>query len=499
MKRSGRLIILVVVLVVLCGGAVLVTQLTKDSNTAEVQEDVTILTLDSDQVTELSWDYSEDLSFIHEGDTWTYTADPSFPLEEKHLNTIMRALSDLTAYKVIEDVSDYEQYGLEDPVCTVNVEGEQPTVLKFGNVSTDGEYVYMSMDNGNVYMVDISLLEDFEYSLYDLITMEEIPYMESINSADVQSETRTLDIVEKVNSGLAYSDNYIWFLDSDGAYTALDNDLTEEFIGTFENLEWQSCVAYDVTDFSQYGLENPAATVTISYESTTTEETGETDEDGNAVTETVRKEGTFVLELGDYIGESCYARIAGSSMVYLVDATVCDAALYTTVQDLLPQDVLVMNWAAVSSVDITVSGETYTFVREDAPEEETEEAEEAEETEDAESAEETDEDTGTVSEVESQYIWLVDGKEADGWSIWNALDAMESTGSGTDLTPERAEEISFVIHQENENFPEVDLAFYQYDSTNCLVSLNGETRLFVDRTSVVDLVELVNGIVLDLD
>ncbi len=81
-------------------------------------------------------------------------------------------------------------------------------------------------------------------------------------------------------------------------------------------------------------------------------------------------------------------------------------------------------------------------------------------------------------------------------SIW---DALESTGSGTGLSADRNEEIRFLIHQDNENFPEVELIFYQYDSSNCLVSLNGDLRLFVDRSAIVDLEEQINEMFLDLN
>ena len=45
--------------------------------------------------------------------------------------------------------------------------------------------------------------------------------------------------------------------------------------------------------------------------------------------------------------------------------------------------------------------------------------------------------------------------------------------------------------------PEVELAFYRYNSSDCLVVLNGEPTVSVSRQDVVELVEAVNGEVLD--
>lgn len=35
----------------------------------------------------------------------------------------------------------------------------------------------------------------------------------------------------------------------------------------------------------------------------------------------------------------------------------------------------------------------------------------------------------------------------------------------------------------------MELVFYQYDSGSCLVGLNGETRLLVDRDSLLEIIE----------
>lgn len=55
------------------------------------------------------------------------------------------------------------------------------------------------------------------------------------------------------------------------------------------------------------------------------------------VYETQQTDKTFVLELGDYDGDTCYARLGGSSMVYQVDGTLCDAILAANGTDLRPK------------------------------------------------------------------------------------------------------------------------------------------------------------------
>ena len=140
--------------------------------------------------------------------------------------------------------------------------------------------------------------------------------------------------------------------------------------------------------------------------------------------------------------------------------------------DLKPEDVLLMDWDQVSSVDITLDEETYTIR--------------------ISSTTSTDEDGNEVQEV----TYTLDGEEIDGDSILNALDDLDSTGYASGSPGENPEEIRFVIHQNHKTFPEVELVFYRYNSTSCMVTLNGEPTVFVNREDVVSLVETVNDQVL---
>ena len=140
--------------------------------------------------------------------------------------------------------------------------------------------------------------------------------------------------------------------------------------------------------------------------------------------------------------------------------------------DLKPEDALLMDWDQVSSVDITLDEETYTIR--------------------ISSTTSTDEDGNEVQEV----TYTLDGEEIDGDSILNALDDLDSTGYATESPGENPEEIRFVIHQDHQTFPEVELVFYRYNSTSCMMTLNGEPTVLVNREDVVSLVETVNDQVL---
>ena len=477
MKRGKKLIALLAALVILTGAALAATLLNpeRQEGSGQEEEKISIFTLDSDSVTALSWTYEEEtLSFLCDGGQWSYADDAAFPLDSSYLEDMVTALGDVTASKSISEPEDLAQYGLEEPTCTVTVSTGEDRELRIGDATSLDGLRYCSTGDGNVYLVDSALLDAFSYGLSDLVQMETIPDIDSTDSFTVSSGTGTYTIVYREDSGLAYSDDYVWFLQNGGEYTALDTEQTESLLDAVTALTWNSCADYhaEASELADYGLDAPAATVTVQYQESVQVETGETDEEGEPVYETQERDAQFILEVGDSVDDACYARIAGSDMVYQIDGSVRDALLYTTQSELLPDEVLLMDWDTVDSIDITLDGATYHVERS--------------------TTEETDDD-GNTSE---KTIYTLNGSEIAIEDILDDLTALSSTGSGENLTPQRDAEIRFLFHRNTESFSEVELTFYQYDSTSCLVGLNGETRLFVSRDDIVSLAEAVRDLVL---
>ena len=69
--------------------------------------------------------------------------------------------------------------------------------------------------------------------------------------------------------------------------------------------------------------------------------------------------------------------------------------------------------------------------------------------------------------------------------------------SFTKEEPAGKEEIRLTLYLENETFPEVEIILYRYDGTNCLAAIDGKSVSLVPRSSVVELVETVQAIVLN--
>lgn len=472
MTRGKKLVLLLGVLLVLMTVTVLVMEFAPDEN-AEEEAAVTVFTLDMDQVTGLSWTYEgEEVSLERDAENnWTYPADDAFPLDQSYPDAMVQALSEIQADRIIEEPEDLSEYGLADPVCSITVQADETRQLAIGDETSLGGQRYLSLGDGNVYLVDASLLDDFALGLYDIVAKETIPSMTDVSSFQIQSGSTTLTIDYTEEEGLAYSDQYTWFWNQDGTLTALDTGLTSTLLETITSLSWNSCVAYQATQdqLSQWGLDDPSVIVTVSYVESSQVETNETDEDGQPIYETKETPKTFTLELGDYDGDTCYARLAGSTMVYQVDGSVRDTLAAAKGNDLLPQDVLLMDWTEVTGVDITLDGTTYSLNKT--------------------VQEETDEDGNTTE----TYLYQLDGQTVDIADALDSIQDLEVVGSDAGAQGSK-EEISFTFHRDTDSYPTVTLTFYAYDSSSCLESLNGESRLLVDRDGVLDLIETLRGL-----
>ncbi len=211
-------------------------------------------------------------------------------------------------------------------------------------------------------------------------------------------------------------------------------------------------------DLASYGLDAPAAIATVQYVYT------ETDDDG----EETEYEASFTLELGDYCDGGVYARMADSDMVYIVDATILDNLLDITPEiDMLPTEPVRLTLSDVTGFDVTIDGETYSVSI---------------------SRETVYDDEGNESE-EVTYT-LSDGTELDSDTVTGLLEDLNSmSGDGTGTERSGEELVSFTFYQEREGYETVTLSFDEYNSTDCITTLNGETGILAPLDTVNSVIE----------
>lgn len=441
MKRGTKLLILTGVLVLVLGAFLLIKGLGEkeaaDPNSASTQ---VVFTLDAAKVTNFGWKYSDEVSFTKTENGWVNDADSAFPVDATVLERMLTALNQVTSLKTIDKPADLDQYGLKNPFCaiTVTVDGKTHN-LALGDQNQYNGLRYFSNGDGKVYMVANEIAAYFNFGPEEALLFETIPNLSTVSGLKVETGDKAYEILCQEESGKTYSNHYMWFMDD----KVLDTELTEEMLAVVRDLRWSSCPDYNVTDLAQYGLDNPTV-VTVTYQT----------------------DKTFVLELGNRTAEKgTYVRIAGSKMVYLTGNSISDTLRNLAYNELMPDEVLAMDWDTVKSMDIVVGDKTYTLLHEEVPD-----------------------PNGCAT---GTYTWKYDDKEIEASKVTDKLDKMDTTGYATGLTPEGEQKIRFVFHRSDSNFSEVELVIYAYNSTACLVTLDGVPTVLAEISDVTSLLDVV--------
>lgn len=461
MKRSKRLMILLGVLVVACVATFALSRYEEHQEQIQNSDEV-VLELDSDAVQSLSWEYdSRTLAFHKEEDGWLYDDDAAFPVDEDKISEMLGRFEEFGVSFIIEDAEDLGQYGLDDPLCTITIATEDETyTILLGDYSQMDEERYVSIGDGNVYLVQNDPLDDFDAVLSEMIDNDETPSIEQADSITF-SGVADYEITYEEGSDATYCADDVYFTQQDGETVPLDTSQVDSYLQAIDDLDLTNYMTYKATeeDLQTYGLDDPELTVQVDY----TEE----DDDGNET------QNSFVLHISRDPEErekaqedeeiTAYARVGESQILYKITQEEYYALIAATYNDLRHREVLSADFGDINQVDITLEGETYTI---------------------------------TTDGKADDRTYSYGDEEIDITAFRDALTSL-SANSFTDEQPDQKEEISLTVHLDNENYPSVSIALYRYDGDNCLAVVDGKPVSLVGRSYVVDLIEAVNAIVLN--
>ena len=359
----------------------------------------------------------------------------------------------------MEEVKSLSLYGLSDPAYTLTVKtADKSWEISIGDESfSDGE-VYISTGDEYVYLTDSSLIDKISYTLYDLVQEEEIPEMESIHSITIEKEESPVHIVFREDSGYCYSDAYTYYLEEDGSYRNLDNDNTKTSFDTLSAFTWEACVDYyaDDSELKSYGLDAADAVISIAY--TPVQEEDEANEENK------EEKASFEYEVGS-ADDDYYARLSDSRMVYRISSEVYDAAVNASYDELRPDEVILLDWDTVDSIDIEADGSRYTVELE--------------------------------KKKDDEYICTFNGEEIEFTDVLDELSGILLDEEKEAEPTDSREELKLTFHRNTEEYASVELVFYQYDGSSCISVLNGEETNCVNREDVISLKEAINSIILD--
>ena len=472
MKKSKRLITLVAVLAVVCVATFALTKYEKKQE--EIQNsDAVILEISSDSVESISWEVSEEgLAFHKTEEGWLYDDDEAFPVNEDEITDILSHFESFGVSFIIENVEDYSQYGLDNPEGTINLATEDASYeLKLGDFSKMDEQRYVDIGDGNVYLVNEDPADYMQTDLSSMILHDETPDFEQV--VDIRfagAEDYTIKYAEESKD--SYSEDDTYFTEKDGETVPLDPETVTTYLDTMESLNLVNYATYNATDeeLASYGLDEPELSVTVNYTYTDEDEKevadsyilhiGQNQEELKEAEEAEGNEEEDIPEVTKYV------RIGDSQIVYELDDTSYETLAAASYDDLRHDEVFWADSDTMTQIDITLEGEEHVLTSE---------------------IDEDDEET---------RVWYYGEEEIELAGFRTALKTVVAD-SFTDEAAGEKEEISLTIHLDHENFPQVKIQFYRYDGTYCLAVVDGESVSLVERSSVVELVEAVQAIVLN--
>ena len=500
MKRFQKLGLLVAVLAAVSAATFALGRYEQTQEKIQTSEDV-ILQIPEDTVTAISWRYADDsgLSFHREEDTWHYDEDAAFPVSQEEMEQILSRFEDFGAAFCIEDVTDYSQYGLDKPACTLTITtGEETREVKLGDFSKMDAQRYVDVGDGNVYLVKNDPKDLLKENLSDMICNDDTPGFETV--VDIRFTGTENYIIQRMeDTNYSYSPEDVYFTQENGKYLPLDKSAVVKYLNTITSLSLGNYVTYNATaqELEAYGLAEPELSVTVNY--TYTEEDSETVVADTCILHISRNpEELAAAQEAEAKGEpagtvSAYVRVGDSQIIYTLDSVdygILSAASYN---DLRHKAVFWGDMAEVTQMDITLEGETHTLVSRKTDKDQQVwqfQEEETAETQETEAASDPSGETQETEETQSQEPETLDIS-----ALTNALTSLTAT-SFTTQSPEGKEEIRLTLHLDNESFPTLEIALYRVDGSSCLAVVDGQSVSLVSRSNAMALVEAVQALVL---
>lgn len=336
MKKSFRLILILLVVLAMCVGtyAALIYRTTDDTSEDDSQNSQNVSLCNLVDALYISISRPDiKMEFINDGDTWTYYQDQDFPLDETYLAAVKNAILNLTASRTIEIAESLEAYGLDSDFAYVTAIDSENHVfgLQIGNPI---DYSYSTFyaripDEDVIYVISNELPDAISFDLSDMLEMESFGSFdpEDISEISVQQGEQLIvykqeTVTESVPTGEIDEDTGSEIYEDKTVSTWYDTTsetpvlLTDTAASNAEALA-EAASSFQFTALKNYnasetyltscGLDDAALTITVTWKLPTGTETSQT------------------LLVGRLDGEGNYwAKLPSSQAAYTISCSLID-------------------------------------------------------------------------------------------------------------------------------------------------------------------------------
>lgn len=334
MKRSVKMLMLLLVLAIFAGGYYSVQHINTTQQVSEESGTFDLNAKTADNVAALSWTLDETtFDFVNNNGTWQKRGDTAFPVDQSKLQAIAEDLLAVQATRKLEDVTNLADYGLAEPAFSVKVtwDNGESTTYAMGDATpfADGYYLCLSDQENVAYTVEDELSDIFNTTMTALAVKEIIPTAENVTRITV-GETFEASYEE---TSLTINPDQHWY----AAGQPMDG--VEDLVEAAQGITWSELVDAAAADLSVYGLDNPTA-ITL-Y-------------DGDTAAMTLLVGSTN--DSGDY-----YVCLPDSAMVYTVADDDLADLLSATPETLVSTALLTLAYDQVQLATVTVGAKGYTM------------------------------------------------------------------------------------------------------------------------------------------
>lgn len=464
--------------------------------------------LTEEAITALSYDYQGgELSFIKDGDTWYLAKDREIPLSQTKFSAMTGVLAGIRANRVVEEsLENLSNYGLDEPVKTITFEtadGSHTIYAGDQNPITNDYYFYLEGEN-KVYTTKASISSSFQSGLSAFYIAPALPEWDqgSLQLIEIAKQDGKLTVMNLPNGDPSadYMGGNTWFADSEeGSRMVMDSEAKSTFLDKVTGLSLGNCVDYkpDQESLKAYGLEDPAATISIRYIETREEPATEGEEEGEGESESasesveagspeetetpavkiVEEEKILMLAIGAKNEDGkYYVQISDATPVCLMDAATAEYFLNLKPSNFTNLSACMVDISTVERLVLQSEGQTVELAisREEKP----------------------NEGTDTTATVDTYSINGIEKEEQEFKSAYQKIIALKGervldpAAAVKDVSPE----LTITFYRKTVENREVRFELVPYDSSFYQLSINGTPTLLVNKFDVSDLKELVTGL-----
>jgi len=455
-KKKKGLVIGCLLLLLLVALYALILIINREKPESITDSKVNLLSMNRDEIVKISYTKEEKTyTFDYIENYWVSEEKPEETLSQSYLINIRNLFTGTDAEGVVDTkTQNLENYGLDKPsyiLTAVTAAGEEQT-LCIGNFnsSVDQYYAYTNTVEG-VYLVSKRVVTYLDYSLDDMISTESLPNMSGSNITKFEQtwNGETISLERKEGSVYDASDVLIWFMTTGFSHeVGCSTSTLETLFNNVAELSYRKTVASGVTeaDLAQYGLAAPAGSLYIEYTDSTTG--------------TMQ---TFRLLIGTVAEEKYYyVKEAQSDKVFTMAKDSLDDILNHTKYDYVYRYPAIVNVRTVDRIIFKDTGLTYELgVR----------------------MESTTKENGNTTE---DFIYsfkekdLSEDMQATASSLYSGIISLGAERI-VDQPEEFGKQFDFsIIFERNKEPEQVEIVFYEYNSSYALCSVNGDAIYLIN-------------------